>query len=114
METLKVLEKQEEEVESNYSELHTRLKLEVSELEKMIQSNDHEGSFAQNVNNSSTNSIQKLNSAKMIREGSLQGVGQCLIREYRMVCDVKRGQVSNDFFAIPIWDFICSMITSTF
>lgn len=65
METLKVLEKQEEEVESNYSELHARLQLEVSELEKMIQSNDHEGNFAQNVINSSTNSIEKLNSAKM-------------------------------------------------
>ncbi|KAI3514123.1 hypothetical protein L1887_12442 [Cichorium endivia] len=39
--------------------------LKVSELEKMIQSNDHEGSFDQNVNNSSTNSIEKLNLAKM-------------------------------------------------
>ncbi|KAL2901837.1 3-hydroxyisobutyryl-CoA hydrolase 1 [Bienertia sinuspersici] len=32
------------------------------------------------------------------REGRLQGVGQCLIREYRMVCHVLRGEVSRDFF----------------
>ncbi|KAI3711485.1 hypothetical protein L2E82_41602 [Cichorium intybus] len=35
---------------------------------------------------------------KKIRDGRLQGVCQCLIREYRMVCDVMRGQVSKDFF----------------
>ncbi|XP_031392611.1 3-hydroxyisobutyryl-CoA hydrolase 1 [Punica granatum] len=34
---------------------------------------------------------------RSIREGRLQGVGQCLIREYRMVCHVMRGQVSKDF-----------------
>ncbi|KMT17368.1 hypothetical protein BVRB_2g038240 [Beta vulgaris subsp. vulgaris] len=34
---------------------------------------------------------------KSIREGRLQGVGQCLMREYRMVCHVLRGQVSRDF-----------------
>lgn len=32
-----------------------------------------------------------------IREGRLQGVGQCLIREYRMVCHVMKGDVSKDF-----------------
>ncbi|KAL5862468.1 hypothetical protein ACOSQ4_003764 [Xanthoceras sorbifolium] len=35
---------------------------------------------------------------RSIREGRLQGVGQCLIREYRMVCHVLRGEVSKDFF----------------
>ncbi|ESQ31068.1 hypothetical protein EUTSA_v10004415mg [Eutrema salsugineum] len=36
-------------------------------------------------------------SLKSIREGRLQGVGQCLIREYRMVCHVMKGEISNDF-----------------
>ncbi|CAA7017532.1 unnamed protein product [Microthlaspi erraticum] len=31
-----------------------------------------------------------------IREGRYQGVGQCLIREYRMVCHVMKGDISKD------------------
>ncbi|KAL3537169.1 hypothetical protein ACH5RR_000535 [Cinchona calisaya] len=37
-------------------------------------------------------------SLRSIREGRLQGVGKCLIREYRMVCHVMRGEMSKDFF----------------
>ncbi|KAI3681395.1 hypothetical protein L6452_36190 [Arctium lappa] len=37
-------------------------------------------------------------SLRSIREGRLQGVGQCLIREYRMLCTVMRGKFSRDFF----------------
>ncbi|XP_062175217.1 3-hydroxyisobutyryl-CoA hydrolase 1-like isoform X1 [Alnus glutinosa] len=37
-------------------------------------------------------------SLRSIRQGRLQGVGQCLVREYRMVCHVMRGEVSKDFF----------------
>lgn len=37
-------------------------------------------------------------SLRSIREGRLQGIGQCLIREYRMVCHVLRGELSKDFF----------------
>ncbi|RZC74130.1 hypothetical protein C5167_049611 [Papaver somniferum] len=37
-------------------------------------------------------------SLKAIREGRLQGVGQCLIQEYRMCCHVLRKEVSKDFF----------------
>ncbi|KAL3739094.1 hypothetical protein ACJRO7_020486 [Eucalyptus globulus] len=36
-------------------------------------------------------------SLRSIREGRLQGVGQCLVREYRMACHVIRGEVSKDF-----------------
>ncbi|XP_028107725.1 3-hydroxyisobutyryl-CoA hydrolase 1-like isoform X2 [Camellia sinensis] len=36
-------------------------------------------------------------SLRSIREGRVQGVGQCLVREYRMVCKVIRGEVSKDF-----------------
>ncbi|GMY22880.1 3-hydroxyisobutyryl-CoA hydrolase 1-like, partial [Fagus crenata] len=37
-------------------------------------------------------------SLRSIRQGRLQGVGQCLVREYRMVCHVMQGKVSKDFF----------------
>ncbi|XP_019082548.1 PREDICTED: 3-hydroxyisobutyryl-CoA hydrolase 1-like [Camelina sativa] len=36
-------------------------------------------------------------SLRSIREGRLQGVGQCLIREYRMVCNLMKGDISRDF-----------------
>ncbi|CAF1829772.1 unnamed protein product [Brassica oleracea var. botrytis] len=32
-----------------------------------------------------------------IREGRFQGVGKCLIREYRMVCHVLKREISKDF-----------------
>ncbi|KAI3749765.1 hypothetical protein L2E82_20381 [Cichorium intybus] len=54
-----------EDVESNCSELYARLQLEVSELEKTIQRNDHEGSFPHGVNHPFSKSIERLNSAKM-------------------------------------------------
>lgn len=37
-------------------------------------------------------------SLRSIRQGRLEGVGQCLIREYRMVCSVMQGEFSKDFF----------------
>lgn len=55
-----------EDVESNCSELYARLQLEVSELEKTIQSNDHERSFPHGVNHPFSKSIERLNSAKMV------------------------------------------------
>ncbi|XP_062173739.1 3-hydroxyisobutyryl-CoA hydrolase 1-like [Alnus glutinosa] len=39
-------------------------------------------------------------SLRSIRQGRLQGVGQCLVREYRMICHVMRGKVSKDFFEV--------------
>ncbi|CAN6566703.1 unnamed protein product [Malus baccata var. baccata] len=36
-------------------------------------------------------------SLRSIREGRLHGVGQCLVREYRMVSHVVKGEVSKDF-----------------
>ncbi|GMI94770.1 beta-hydroxyisobutyryl-CoA hydrolase 1 [Hibiscus trionum] len=36
-------------------------------------------------------------SLRSIRVGRLQGVGPCLVREYRMVCHVLRGEFSKDF-----------------
>lgn len=37
-------------------------------------------------------------SLRSIREGRLQSVGQCLIREYRILCHIMRKETSNDFF----------------
>ncbi|KAG7568882.1 ClpP/crotonase-like domain superfamily [Arabidopsis thaliana x Arabidopsis arenosa] len=39
-------------------------------------------------------------SLRSIREGRLQGVGQCLIREYRMVCHVMKGDLSKDLVEV--------------
>ncbi|KAL0410858.1 UNVERIFIED_CONTAM: 3-hydroxyisobutyryl-CoA hydrolase 1 [Sesamum latifolium] len=36
-------------------------------------------------------------SLRSIREGRLQGIGKCLVREFRMVSHVLRGEVSKDF-----------------
>ncbi|KAK3035470.1 hypothetical protein RJ639_034440 [Escallonia herrerae] len=41
-------------------------------------------------------------SLRSIREGRLESVGQCLVREYRMVCSVMRGKVSKDFFEVAL------------
>ena len=35
-----------------------------------------------------------------IREGRVQGVGQCLIRENRMVSHVMKGEISKDFMEV--------------
>ncbi|CAI9289400.1 unnamed protein product [Lactuca saligna] len=59
LETLKVLEKKEEEDESNYSEVYARLQSELSELEKMIQIND---------------AVERLNSAKMELSSKLREI----------------------------------------
>ncbi|XP_057980441.1 probable 3-hydroxyisobutyryl-CoA hydrolase 2 [Malania oleifera] len=37
-------------------------------------------------------------SLRLIREGRLQGVGQCLALEYRVVCHVLQGELSRDLF----------------
>ncbi|KAL8028423.1 hypothetical protein ABFX02_14G159000 [Erythranthe guttata] len=36
-------------------------------------------------------------SLRSIREGRLQGISNCLAREFRMVCHVLRGEISKDF-----------------
>ncbi|MFS7896873.1 putative 3-hydroxyisobutyryl-CoA hydrolase [Helianthus anomalus] len=43
---------------------------------------------------------------RSIRTWRLQGVGQCLIHEYRMSCTIIRGKVCRDFFEVPIYYFI--------
>ncbi|KAJ8438475.1 hypothetical protein Cgig2_008962 [Carnegiea gigantea] len=35
---------------------------------------------------------------RSIRDGRLQGIDQCLVREYRMICHVIRGDISRDIF----------------
>ncbi|OVA01284.1 Crotonase superfamily [Macleaya cordata] len=53
-------------------------------------------------------------SLRSIREGRLQGVGQCLIREYRMCCHVLRKEVSKDFFEVSGIDFVIFLSNSFF
>ncbi|CAN4126050.1 unnamed protein product [Withania somnifera] len=74
-------------------------------IEEIISSLENEGLNKKDYWVSST--IQSLKKAsptslkislRSIREGRLQGVGNCLIREYRMVCHVLRGEFSKDFF----------------
>ncbi|GFP93898.1 3-hydroxyisobutyryl-coa hydrolase 1 [Phtheirospermum japonicum] len=36
-------------------------------------------------------------SLRSIREGRLQGIGKCLVREFRIVCHVMRGEISRDY-----------------
>ncbi|KAL3815201.1 hypothetical protein ACJIZ3_016469 [Penstemon smallii] len=35
---------------------------------------------------------------RSIREGRYQGIGQCIVREFRMICHVLRGDISTDFY----------------
>ncbi|XP_072151700.1 3-hydroxyisobutyryl-CoA hydrolase 1 [Setaria viridis] len=50
----------------------------------------------QSLKNASPTSLKI--SLRSIREGRTQTVGECLSREYRMVCHVVRGDFSRDFF----------------
>ncbi|KAM1141042.1 hypothetical protein ACFX13_041776 [Malus domestica] len=34
---------------------------------------------------------------RLFREGQVQGIGECLFREYRISCRVKQGKISKDF-----------------
>ncbi|XVE90841.1 hypothetical protein DITRI_Ditri20bG0108400 [Diplodiscus trichospermus] len=42
-------------------------------------------------------------SLRSIREGRLEGLGPCLVRDYRMVCHVLRGEASKDFFEVSAY-----------
>ncbi|CAK9143393.1 unnamed protein product [Ilex paraguariensis] len=65
------------------------------EREALINSDDWISSTIQSLKKASPTSLKI--SLRSIREGRLQGVGQCLVREYRMVCHILRGEVSKDF-----------------
>ncbi|URE25673.1 Enoyl-CoA hydratase/isomerase family [Musa troglodytarum] len=50
---------------------------------------------------------------RAIREGRLQGVGQCLMKDYRLCCHILRKEASNDFFEVNVtptfsWHFMPS------
>ncbi|KAI7739720.1 hypothetical protein M8C21_025495, partial [Ambrosia artemisiifolia] len=74
LETLKVLEKQEAEVELKFSEEYSRLQLEVNELEEMIKSNEHGGSSAQGVDRLLADAADRLNLAKMALASKLRDI----------------------------------------
>ncbi|KAM3323191.1 3-hydroxyisobutyryl-CoA hydrolase 1 [Capsicum chacoense] len=66
------------------------------ENEALNKKDDWISSTIQSLKKASPTSLKI--SLRSIREGRLQGVGSCLIREYRMVCNVLRGEFSKDFF----------------
>ncbi|XP_055817669.1 3-hydroxyisobutyryl-CoA hydrolase 1-like [Solanum dulcamara] len=66
------------------------------ENEALNKKDDWISSTIQSLKKASPTSLKI--SLRSIREGRLQGVGSCLIREYRMVCHVLRGEFSKDFF----------------
>ncbi|KAI3822440.1 hypothetical protein L1987_10030 [Smallanthus sonchifolius] len=74
LETLKVLEKKEAEVELDFSEEYSRLQLEVNELEEMIQTNEHGGNSAQGVDRLLANAVGRLNLAKMALASKLREI----------------------------------------
>ncbi|KAL6334094.1 hypothetical protein AAG906_004525 [Vitis piasezkii] len=69
--------------------------LSALEREAVKSADDWISSTIQSLQKASPTSLKI--SLRSIREGRVQGVGQCLIREYRMVCHVMRGEVSKDF-----------------
>ncbi|KAE8725440.1 Detected protein of confused Function [Hibiscus syriacus] len=46
-------------------------------------------------------------SLRSSRVGRLQGVGPCLVREYRMTCHFLRREFSKDFFEVPAVSNLC-------
>ncbi|XP_057800284.1 3-hydroxyisobutyryl-CoA hydrolase 1-like isoform X1 [Salvia miltiorrhiza] len=69
----------------------------IAALEKVVadKKDDWISSTIQSLKKASPISLKI--SLRSIREGRLQGIGKCLIREFRMVCHVMRGEVSKDF-----------------
>ncbi|MCD7449393.1 3-hydroxyisobutyryl-CoA hydrolase 1 [Datura stramonium] len=65
------------------------------EIEALNKKDDWISSTIQSLKKASPTSLKI--SLRSIREGRLQGVGSCLIREYRMVCHVLRAEFSKDF-----------------
>ncbi|EPS71046.1 hypothetical protein M569_03711, partial [Genlisea aurea] len=73
-------------------------------VEEIIEALEREGS--ENEEEWISSAIQSLKKAspmslkislRSMRQGRLQGVGKCLIQEFRMVCHVVRGETSKDF-----------------
>ncbi|CAN1238080.1 3-hydroxyisobutyryl-CoA hydrolase 1 [Linum grandiflorum] len=70
--------------------------LSALESEAMVKEDDWISKAIQSLKKASPTSLKI--SLRSIREGRIQGVGQCLTREFRMVCHVMEGSLSKDFF----------------
>ncbi|CAI0411901.1 unnamed protein product [Linum tenue] len=70
--------------------------LSALEKEYMDKADDWIKNTIQSLKKASPTSLKI--SLRSIREGRIQGVGQCLTREFRMVCHVMEGKLSKDFF----------------
>ncbi|CAL1387041.1 unnamed protein product [Linum trigynum] len=70
--------------------------LSALERESMSKADDWIKNTIQSLKKASPTSLKI--SLRSIREGRIQGVGQCLTREFRMVCHFMEGKLSKDFF----------------
>ncbi|CAN1179567.1 3-hydroxyisobutyryl-CoA hydrolase 1 [Linum perenne] len=70
--------------------------LSALEREAMNKADDWINKTIQSLKKASPTSLKI--SLRSIRQGRIQGVGQCLTREFRMVCHVMEGKLSKDFF----------------
>ncbi|GMH21625.1 hypothetical protein Nepgr_023467 [Nepenthes gracilis] len=70
--------------------------LSALEQESAKKNDDWISAAIQSLNKASPTSLKI--SLRLIREGRLQGVGQCLVCDYRMTCHAIRGEINRDFF----------------
>ncbi|KAK7350556.1 hypothetical protein VNO77_09302 [Canavalia gladiata] len=66
------------------------------EMEAMRKADNWISATIQTLKKSSPTSLKVF--LRLIREGRLLGVGQCLVCEYRIVCHIVKGHYSMDFF----------------
>ncbi|PNX87480.1 3-hydroxyisobutyryl-CoA hydrolase 1-like protein [Trifolium pratense] len=66
------------------------------ETEAMSKANSWISSTLETLKKSSPTSLKVF--LRLIREGRLLGVGQCLVLEYRIVCHFLQGHHSKDFY----------------
>ncbi|KAJ1427849.1 Enoyl-CoA hydratase/isomerase, HIBYL-CoA-H type [Sesbania bispinosa] len=66
------------------------------EMEAMSKADNWISATLQTLKKASPTSLKVF--LRLIREGRLLGVGQCLVCEYRIVCHILRGHHSKDFF----------------
>ncbi|KAL8555662.1 hypothetical protein ACS0TY_003463 [Phlomoides rotata] len=79
----------------------------VAALEKEAAENDDDwiSTAIYSLNKASPMSLK--NTLRSIREGRVQGIEKCVVREFRMVCHVLKGDISKDFVEVPLIDLTC-------
>ncbi|XP_062001183.1 3-hydroxyisobutyryl-CoA hydrolase 1-like [Rosa rugosa] len=82
--------------QSTVEEILSSLEKEFATLTNISDHHEWLSSSIQSMKNASPLSLKI--ALRLIREGRrLQGVGECIVREYRIICHVLRGEISKDF-----------------